>query len=395
MIGLLVSACSAVELERGSVVRRDSAGVEIVEARTRLWEEWAGSRWRLDPNPITDLSDTGSGVAHEFFRVRGMLRMSNGTIVVGNGGTNEVRLYSREGRFLRTSGGSGAGPGEYRNIRMLENADDTLLVLDADGRLTLLDPELTLVRTFQLPFRPVSIHYLEGGEMGVQFVNPAMATHQGGSALIRQPGVLYRFDTVGRMIDSISSTSGAEEYIYVSADGGRTSTRPLFGKASQVTAMNGRIFLGSADDMRVDEMAVGGDLLRSLRIPAYPLTLTDDQVRSERAAYLETDLPPGLLELPPFLRRVVEELPAPSTRPAYSSLHVDPLGAIWLRPFLGRSEDDAREEWEVIAADGTWLGSVEFPAHFRVLDIEADVVLGVLTDELGIEHPQVLRLRRD
>ena len=85
VIALLASACSAVEPDRGSVVRRDSAGVEIVEAKTPLWEDRTASRWRLDPSPITDLSDTGLGEMHEFFRVRGMRRLSSGAIAVGNG----------------------------------------------------------------------------------------------------------------------------------------------------------------------------------------------------------------------------------------------------------------------------------------------------------------------
>ena len=393
---LLVSAmvaCSKDELSHDFVVRRDSAGVEIVETEKRAWSSLQG--WRLALAPIVDLSHSGTGEAHEFFRVRDMRRLPSGVIAIANRGTNEIRLYSMEGRFLGASGGSGEGPGEYRNMRMLENIGDTLVVLDSDGRVTVLGPDLELARTFELPFRAVSIHYLGGGELGVQFVSPSMISHQKGSALIRKPGVLYRIDAAGGTIDSIAPTAGAEEFIHVSAEGGRTTSRPLFGRSSHVAALNRRIYRGSANNMQVDELSVVGELVRILRIPDYPLTLTDDQVDAERNAYLQADLPPGMTELPPFLRRLVEELPAPARRPAYSGLHVDPLGTIWLRPFLGRSEAGVSENWEVINADGTWLGSVEIPTDFTILDIEADVVLGVLTDDLGVEHPQVLRLSRN
>ena len=385
-------ACAEQEATHEFVVRRDSAGVAIVETAVAAWD--ASEGWRLASAPVVDLSRSGTGEAHEFFRVRDMRQLSNGVIAVANGGTNELRLFSIAGSFLRATGGSGDGPGEYRNLRMLENAGDTLIVLDSDGRVTLLGPELDVVETFDLRFRAVSVHHLGGGEVGVQFVSPSMISQQASGALIRNPGVLYRLSNTGRMIDSVTSTPGTEEYIHVTADGGRTASRPLFGKSSHVTTWNGRIYRGSADDMQVEELSGLGEVVRILRIRDYPLTLTDAVVRAERNSYLYQDLPRGMTELPPFLRRLVEELPTPDRRPAYSGLHIDPMGAIWLRPFVGRSEAGANENWQVIADDGSWLGEVEIPANFMVMSIETDVVLGVFTDDSGVERPRVLRLNR-
>jgi hypothetical protein len=49
----------------------------------------------------------------------------------------------------------------------------------------------------------------------------------------------------------------------------------------------------------------------------------------------------------------------------------------------------------VLGPGGSWLGSVEVPANFSVMEIGMDVVLGVYQDELDVEHPWVLRLHRD
>lgn len=38
--------------------------------------------------------------------------------------------------------------------------------------------------------------------------------------------------------------------------------------------------------------------------------------------------------------------------------------------------------------------SVEIPEDFRVTEIGVDEVLGVWTDEMDVQHPQVRRLRR-
>lgn len=106
------------------------------------------------------------------------------------------------------------------------------------------------------------------------------------------------------------------------------------------------------------------------------------------------ELPPGAT-IPPFFRQFVEELPAPAARPTYADILVDPSGAVWLELYRGRSEQDRPQAWLVLDADGAWLGTVDAPIVFAVMDITMDAVLGVWTDELGVEHPQVLRLKRN
>ena len=73
---------------------------------------------------------------------------------------------------------------------------------------------------------------------------------------------------------------------------------------------------------------------------------------------------------------------------------VDPSGAVWLELHRGVSERDRPQEWLILDADGAWLGTVEVPDRFSVTDITMETVLGVWRDELDVEHPQVLRLRR-
>ena len=371
---------------------QDSEGVQIVEATSPTWSE--ADVWRVDTVPVVDLTRSGSGVAHEFFRVRGMRRLSDRSIVVVDRGSNEVRLYSNEGNFITAAGGTGDAAGEFRNIRLVENVGDTLLALDASGRVTVLDPRLAVLRVFDLPQGASTIHHLAGNEVMVQFIYPTMALYGRNRGLIRQPGRLYRYDTMGQFIDSIASTAGIEEYMSISENGGRTASRPLFGRSAHIAADGQRIFHGAANDMQVEELDVTGRTVRILRMLGFPLDLTRDQVRAEREAYFQADLPPGVAELPAFLRQLIEELPTPTRRPAYGDLLLDPSGVLWLKPFFGRSETGVDEVWQVIDSEGTWLGGVSVPANFTIMDVQMDVLLGVWRDELQIEHPRALRLHR-
>ena len=157
---------------------------------------------------------------------------------------------------------------------------------------------------------------------------------------------------------------------------------------------DGRIVTGSSDHMQIEEISASGVTLRILRIPDFPLALATEQVAAERNARLDIPLPPGVTSLPQFFVQAIEDMPSPETRPAYADIMVDPTGAVWLRPFLGQSEEGGPEHWVVLATDGAWLGRVEIPADFRVMEIGVDEILGVWTDELDVPNPQVLRLNR-
>jgi hypothetical protein len=75
--------------------------------------------------------------------------------VVGNYPT-EVKVYDSNGRFLRTIGRSGEGPGEFMGIaKVIATPGDSLVVLDqVQARYSILDPHYRFIRSGRLPFGP-------------------------------------------------------------------------------------------------------------------------------------------------------------------------------------------------------------------------------------------------
>ena len=172
-------------------------------------------------------------------------------------------------------------------------------------------------------------------------------------------------------------------------EGGRSGAAPpMFGRRAHVVAHGNAIFRGNGNAMQIEELSPSGRLLRILRVVDYPLDLTQDVVAAERAARLGVDPHP-------LVRQIVDQLPDPERRPAYAQIRVDAGAAIWLRPYLGRSEQGGPEAWQVLDSTGTWLGTVDVMEGLRVMSVERDVLIGVWTDSLGVEHPRVHRLRRD
>jgi len=384
---LFLSSCQGGDSNPPLVVQRDSAGIQIVEAMRPLWGD--SSLWRIDPDPVVDLTLTGSGPAHEFYRVGSMKQRPDGSLMLANRSSEEVRMYSATGEFLGSFGREGDGPGEFRGLRVIENAGDTLLAMDSDGRVTVVAPDLTVVRTISIPPFTLNLHYLDTGAI-LPEPRALMLPPAGVVGRIRPPVPLILFDLQGEQIDSIGEMQGPELHLHVQE--GFSGFVPIyFGKASHVATFGQRIFRGSNDAMQVEELDMSGNLVRILRIPGYPLALSNAQIAAERDFVLGRG-PPGSTS--PF-RQALENAPASDTRPGFTDILSDPSGAVWLTLHRGESEQDQPEEWLVLDADGTWLGTVGIPDRFTVSDITMDAVLGDWEDELDVEHPQVLRLTRN
>ena len=383
-------SCGAPDAGPPLIVQRDSAGIEIIEATRPLWGD--SSLWNIDPDPLVDLTVSGSGTSHEFFRVRGVRQRPDGSLVLADRASRQLRHYSREGEFLGALGGPGEGPGEFSDIQQIELVADTVFALDSDGRVTVVGPEMELIRTFTLHFSVNDIHFLgDGTLLGESFMDPGPV--EIANRMIRPPIALVRFDLEGIRIDSIGERPGREFYSFAFEDYSE-SRPPLFGRNADVATLGPQVFYGSSDLMQVEELDLAGNLVRILRVPGYDLALANAEVAAERETYLDFDLPAGVT-LHPLIRRSIEALPTPATRPAFVQMLVDPSGAIWLQLYRGLSEMDTPQEWLVLDIGGTWLGTVKAPHRFSVTDIRMGAVLGVWRDELDVEHPQVLRLTRN
>ena len=384
---LFLPSCQGGDSSPPLVVQRDSAGIEIVEAMRPLWGD--SSLWSIDPDPVVDLTLTGSGPNHEFYRVGSMKQRPDGSLMLANRSSEEVRVFSAMGEFLGSFGGEGDGPGEFRGLSVIENAGDTLLAMDSNGRVTLVAPDLAVVRTISIAPFTLDLLYLDTGAI-LPEPRALVLPPTGVAGQIRRPVPLVLFDLQGEQIDSIGEMQGPELHMHVQE--GFSGFVPIFfGKSSHVATFGQRILRGSNDAMQVEELDMSGDLVRILRIPDYPLDLSSAQIAAERDFVLGRG-PPGSTS--PF-RQALENAPASDTRPAFTDILIDPSEVVWLQLHRGESEQDRPEEWLVLDADGTWLGTVEIPDRFTISDITMDAVLGVWRDELDVEHPQVLRLTRN
>lgn len=115
----------------------DSAGIAVVSNRN-LSDLPADSL----SEKLVDIGKTEGAPEYQFFQASDGMVLRGGRIAVLNTGTQQLRFYDGQGRFLTSQGARGRGPGEYvAPYRLLPMAGDSLLVYDIGlGRFTVVDP---------------------------------------------------------------------------------------------------------------------------------------------------------------------------------------------------------------------------------------------------------------
>src|SRR5690625_3315446 len=106
--------------------------------------------WRLSEFPVTRIGVVDGEPAYQLDRVAGVLRLSDGRVVVANAGTQELRYYDAGGGHLVTVGGAGSGPGEFRGLASIARLPgDSLLALDqGSSQLSVFGPDGEFVRSW-------------------------------------------------------------------------------------------------------------------------------------------------------------------------------------------------------------------------------------------------------
>jgi hypothetical protein len=388
--------CTAADERSAGPVVRDSAGIRIVENTAAAWED--GEEWTIDPEPVLTIG----GEEDPLFRVSRVVRLSDGRIAVGNSGAFELRFYDADGgALLNTVGREGEGPGEFRHLRGPDRlAGDSLLVWDdRQYRGTVFGPDGNLARLVEI------------GENPYGYRSPrAVDVFDDGSLLCRASAQDENTRFPGHY---------AQAFMHCAADGtpladlgvhrgGACATVDrcivgLFGPRSSTATGEDVLYYGYGPAFEIQTIGFDGSQRASIRRAYQPIPITDADLEAFKAE-MRAALPE---ERHPAVERIFDEQDVPATMPSFRRMEVDALGHLWVleydearpifNPFPGaptRAADRA-SRWSVFDEEHSFLGTVAVPPELRITQIGRDFVLGVHTDELGVERVRMYRLNRD
>lgn len=394
--GLVVTADDAVQ--------HDSAGVPVVETSLA-----SIPRVTLGEVVLT-IGATERLPGHELYDVRSPWLGEDGRLILVNAGTRELRIYGRDGTLLRSVGGQGDGPGEYRMIAWVRPwHGDSLAVSDGfTGRLTILDDEGAVGRTLRLqpadgtgpPDGGAGTGPAVGGPGGASAVDVfpdgrfigkvggASAAPGDTTAVLAVVGSYRVFDADGREVTRIADILDGESFRFVSGDSRSVGPLP-FGKSSAVaslerTADGAVVALADGSRLGVLWLAADGAVRRIGQVPLPEEPLTDRM----KAAYRERRLA-QLANLPDFARAaqtaMLEATPYPENVPPHGRMVVGG-GRVWLERFRAPGSERPGEWIAFESATGRATARLTLPAGTELASVRGDTAVVIATDELGVQR---------
>jgi len=367
----------------------DSAGVQVVTSTGPAWGDRPG--WTVASRATLTLGGVAGDSALDFLGIVGAKRMADGSLVVANGGTSELRWFSASGKHIRTVGGRGNGPGKFAALLSLYSLGDTLLAWDGRAHiLRRVGPSGELLRQDTLRLADSTRLF---AVLGVFSDGSVLA--EAGTALElkgREPGSvrpgrsLFRIGPQGA--DSIGVLPGEE--LQLSITGGRATLSAVpFGLGSRLSVLPDGYITSEGDRMQLQEHDMTGRLRRIVRWPGGRVPVsTDDIARQGRALLASAGTGMQKAQLDSAWRSITK----PDSLPAIIGLVPDPLSLAWVRQ--GGHVADADAVWWVFSRDGAWLGSLTLPTAASPLDISGEWIVLRTVDENRIERVEVRRLRR-
>lgn len=322
--------------------------------------------WSLAPEASVRLG----GEEAPLYGVEGAVVMSDGRFVVSN--RDGLLVFSREGRFLRTVGQAGDGPGEFRLITSLSRGpNDSIFAFDHwSQRVSVYDSALALVRTARVekagnPLILVS-RLSDGAWVGREmddFVDgPPYTLVRDTIAIGILDGSLGSFRAVGAFPGRMTTTSLVA--------GRRAFRAAPFSPEVAHTSWRRCVFISTSESNLVEVYTIEGRRLRSFRAPGRLRPISDEHLQRR----LTFDLQAATEAEAPVVRRLLENEARPEHLPFYHRAISDQWGRVWLQeyePPWGLSR-----RWYVVSQSGMTLADVEMPEAMRVFSIDQRGILG-------------------
>lgn len=389
VVSALITACGPAGQSAGTFATRDSAGIQLTTAY-----ESSPNLWRVSAEPVLRVGTADGPPASQLFRVGGILRLTDGSIAIGNAGTGEIRIYDSTGGFLHALGRPGNGPGEFTqatSIPLWRGPEGSLVTEAHLNRINIFESSGTLRGAVRLDGRPVATLV---AAMGVFAGGDILAYTQQGPAqapagtVVSRPAWYLRFDPSGQLQRTLVEFQSRPTIAWESD--GRITFPYLPFTADRLVATAGDAMVmirGSPAELEVRDGAGAVTALirwvppaRRVRdiwdrhVDEFLARIPEPAARARNAAFLNQTLP-----LPEFL-------------PAASQLLTDTDGHFWVERY--RLPWDPVSIWDILAPDGTWVATLDIPPAGILRDIGEDYILGVWRDEDGIEQVRMYGLRR-
>ncbi len=366
----------------GSVDTTVSGTIVVSNPAIGIWD--SASAWRLSEDLRIGAID---GEDYESFSSVSALRVDGrGRIYVLDQQSQEIRVFEKDGRHLRTFGRKGQGPGEFASVSGMDfDARDRLWVVDVGTqRYSVFDTSGAYVTSYprgmthgSFPWRGAFVEPDQLWDRLRQGMGPDMIES------------LVRFDSLHGHLDTLQLPRYATPSFVFTQQSATSRGRymmniPFAPLQHWLLTRQGHIWIGISDEMLLHRVNLAGDTTLTVRGVVDPVPVS----RAERDDAMEMF---GRFD---SMDGEADPSQVPSHKPAFRLFTVDDEGHVWV--FLSLAENQTGTDMAVFDADGHYLGRVTTDVSLDTRPhpvVRHGAMYGVEKDEFDV--PYVVRLRID
>lgn len=343
---LLLAACATRDSRLATVIDTLPGGIQVVHNTAPV--KWADTnRWRYVAIGQITTGDTGAaGLGNPGLSAA---MDDEGRVYLEDQSPAVIKVFDSTGRFVRTIGREGDGPGEYRSpILMIQGAH--LIVQDPRlARITVFDTSGSLIRSFRSTCCYFGSTYVD--DSSHVYVWASGATHPEYSE------AFLRFALGGELLDTVWIPRGGEEALWKLERRGSMATWSIPGApfdAAAFTPTGHYVHAWSADY----RLAIQSNVHDTVLVFDKPFEKVVVPEAKRRAAYDATIASATKGWGVEAVARAFHLEDIPATANPIQSVSVDPDGFIHVQV---PSADTTRTLYDVFDSGGIWQGTIRAP----------------------------------
>lgn len=381
-------------LELGCTNKQSKSINENENVITSEVPEFGDAFWTVSKAPILNIGEKNGAFNYQFFRSYSAVKLDDGTLVVSNSGTSEIRWFDSNGVFIRSVGQEGRGPGDFAqfsSMRIHKYADSLLVVTDgSNDRISLYSESGEYLESRKLPkideaSFPKVMDIFNNSDFLVWANVGSGGLNGDPGSLIKLKFGLHRISKDWTYKNLITEKNSRTRYVNLLGETINYPFIPFSPPPSYVTGTKNNLLFTSGAEPIIELIDSSGVSLSKFAwdFPRKRVNEVWERYKKESLNSLSDNREKQ------YRHFYNQALPLPDFVPAISELKTDSEGNIWSKRYSLPWE--AAQIWDVLNQKGTWLGTVTTPEGVTITEIGENYLLGY-TDKNGFRQIVVFSL---
>jgi hypothetical protein len=378
---------------RSALIRSLTVACCVFVASSHVTAQQA-TGWTIATKPELAIGDAMAEDEYMFQSISAARLLPDGRVVVADNGLLEIRMYGKDGKFLQRIGRRGSGPGEFAYIPALWlTSKGKIAAWDArTRRITIYTGDGNLENTHKLAVSPIgsNIQVYLGSFSNDEVALAALAYGERGLEAAPDRWIIGRFTLDGKFVASLGEVRGMWRTTVIGS--------VPFSPVPAYVIHRDSLYVAEGFESEIAVRNSRGAVIRKIGLPsAQPVdadavwATLETRARQRGKKVAVDHLEHGRVD-------------RGDRFPQIGGMLWDDRGYIWIKvydPFVDsvwlKSSavlPAAGGEWRVIRMDGSIITTVRMPDAIMPLEIKGNKLLGVATDEFGVERVVVHTIQR-